>query len=106
VFESVMVPYYVMPALYFAVLAAFRAWARRLTAVAAAVGVTVMTHYRMGEWTYFAEMTALLVVVLIASRPTTTHRVDRFVPPDPEPAGDGVWSALARVRLSEPVPQT
>jgi hypothetical protein len=70
VFESVMVPYYVMPALCFALLVAFtRAWPTRLVAVAAAFGVTVMTHYHMGEWSYFVEMTALLVVVLIASRP-------------------------------------
>jgi hypothetical protein len=65
-----MVPYYVMPAVCMAILASFEGgWARRLTTMSAALAVTVVTFYRVGEWRYYGEMTVLLAVVLIASRP-------------------------------------
>jgi hypothetical protein len=105
VFESVMVPYYVMPALCFAVLAAFTGgWGRRLTTVAAAAGVTVMTHYRVGEWPYFAEMTALLAVVLIASRPTGARLAQMPPQRQVDLPGAGAWLTPADLKITAEVP--
>jgi hypothetical protein len=65
VFESVMVPYYVMPFIAFALIAAFRlGWARAVTVSAAALGLTVMTHYHLYRWLYYGEMMGLMALVL------------------------------------------
>jgi hypothetical protein len=80
VFESVMVPYYVMPAVCMAVLVSFvREWPRRLTTVTAALALTVVTFYRVGEWRYFIEMGGLLAVMLVAAHPSLARRMPAVV---------------------------
>jgi hypothetical protein len=69
-FEAVMVPYYVMPALALALIAGVHEsqW-RWLGAVAASSGVTVLTFWHANMWIYWLEMTALLATVLILTFP-------------------------------------
>jgi hypothetical protein len=84
VFESVMVPYYVMPAVALAVLVSFAGgWARRLTTMTAALALTVVTFYRVGEWRYYGEMTLLFVLVLIAARPSSRPVDNSIAAPAP-----------------------
>jgi hypothetical protein len=90
IFESVMVPYYVMPTVCMAVLVSFvGGWARRLTTLTAAVVLTVVTFYRVGEWRYYVEMVGLLAVMLAAALPTTGHRTQSVV--DAVADGDTAW---------------
>jgi hypothetical protein len=90
IFESVMVPYYVMPAVGMAVLVSFvGGWARRLTTLTAALALTVVTFYRVGEWRYYVEMVGLLAAMLAAAKPTTVHRAPSVV--DAIADGDAPW---------------
>jgi hypothetical protein len=67
IFESVMVPYYVMPAAVLAVLyvASTNRWTGLVTSAALAVGLTVMTESHGGMWSWWAEMCALLLGLLL-----------------------------------------
>ena len=70
IFESVMVPYYVMPAVALALVVSTVGPRARLGLTwLSAIGLTVMTHYHMETWTYYGYMVALLAVMLIASAP-------------------------------------
>jgi hypothetical protein len=75
VFDAVMVPYYVMPAVALALVAAATAPPARfaLTAIAAA-GLTVMTFTHHGLWEYWLMMTALIGAVLGMAWPGETSR--------------------------------
>lgn len=68
--ESVMVPYYVMPATVFALLTVWSRppW-RRALATAVVIGLTVMTNYHMRAWFYWSEMTALSVAMVALAWP-------------------------------------
>jgi hypothetical protein len=71
IFESVMVPYYVMPAVAVALVCAMSLNRVRIAITAAAgAAVTVVTHLHGGEWLYWGGMTALLLAMLVASFPT------------------------------------
>jgi len=66
--EAVMTPYYVAPAIAFALLAvAPRSWPRWLLVIAAAAALTVLTYYRTGIWWYWFEMAVTLATMLIAT---------------------------------------
>jgi hypothetical protein len=93
IFESVMVPYYVMPAVCMALLVSFvGGWARRLTTLTAALALTVVTFYRVGEWRYYVEMVGLLAVMLAAAQPSTARRTASVV--DAVADGDAPWIGL------------
>ncbi len=69
-FEAVMDPYYVMPAVVLTlVLAAREGESRRAVAVLAALALTVDTSETFGRWTYWLFMAALLGVALAAVAP-------------------------------------
>jgi len=83
VFESVMVPYYVMPSVAFALIVAFAlGWRRWLVAAVGGIVLTVMTHYHLNRWTYYWEMLALFAVLLA---PITVRLPRHAVVADEEP---------------------
>jgi hypothetical protein len=85
-FESVMVPYYVMPSVAMAlVVAARRSWPRAMFASLAAVALTIMTHYHLDRWSYYAEMVTLFAVMIaaITSAPLATAKRDEAASPAP-----------------------
>lgn len=69
-FEAVMVPYYVMPGVVLALVAATSAarW-RWMLAAAVGAGVTVQTFFHQGSWAFFSEMSALLIAMLVVAWP-------------------------------------
>ena len=80
VFESVMVPYYVMPMVCVAVLVSFvNGWIRRLMTITAALGLTIATFYRVGEWPYYVQMTGLLAITLALAHPRSPRRTPTVV---------------------------
>jgi len=78
-FESVMDPYYVMPVVVLALVAASDLPLLRMTgAAAAAAGLTVLTYFRPNMWVYWAEMAGVIVAMLALTWPA------KF----PKPVGD------------------
>ena len=78
-FESIIVPYYVMPPLAFLFVAAYQLGRiRALIGFIGALAVTVMTHYHLRPWFYYSEMMSLFAVVLlvVAIRPPRPLAVD------------------------------
>jgi hypothetical protein len=70
IFESVVDPYYVMPAVVLALFVGIdRGFVRWTIASAAGLGVTVVTFYHLDMWTYWLVMTALLTIMLVFTRP-------------------------------------
>ncbi|MGH7868393.1 MAG: hypothetical protein ACREP9_12395, partial [Candidatus Dormibacteraceae bacterium] len=79
-FEAVMAPYYVMPAVAIAfAVAATQSRVRFLFTVATGIGLTVMTFSHSGEWTYWSEVVALLGTMFLLSRPTGNPAIVRGV---------------------------
>lgn len=77
-FESVMVPYYVMPGVILALVSAASVGRKRLgVAALAGLAVTAQTHFHAGEWAYFSEMSGLFLVVLAAAWPGTYRLLPR-----------------------------
>ena len=77
VFEAVMCPYYVGPAIGFALVAGARTnWHRWSTAAMASAGLTVLTYFRPGMWWYWLEMTAVLLAMQLLVSPVL-HRRER-----------------------------
>ncbi|MHB1855575.1 MAG: hypothetical protein ACYCS2_11035, partial [Acidimicrobiales bacterium] len=76
VFEAVMVPYYVIPALFLAVLAAWIAlptW-RALMVSAAAFGTIVMYSHRGPMWSWWLEASATLLATILVACPALGAR--------------------------------
>jgi hypothetical protein len=74
-FESVMVPYYVMSVIVLALVIASTLPALRFAGVAAAgAGLTVLTYYRPDMWIYWSEMTAVMVAMLVLAWPGKLRR--------------------------------
>lgn len=91
-FEAVMDPYYVMPALALALPLAFRQHRRRVAVVAlATLALMVDTAESAGMWTYWLRMAALLAVVL-----ATTHPGGTRVAPRRSAVGTGLGRAGGR----------
>jgi hypothetical protein len=73
-FESVMDPYYVVPAIALAfAVAARRGWIRWSLACTAGAGLTVLTYFRPGMWIYWLEMTGVMTALLLMAWPLTTE---------------------------------
>ena len=71
IFEAVMDPYYVMPAVTLAfIVAASRPGWRWIPTLAVGVTLTVVTHFHAGIWTYWLSMTALLAALLVLAFPS------------------------------------
>jgi len=71
VFESVVDPYYILPAVAIAIaVAAARRPARFATSLLAAAALTDITWWHSDKWIYWSEMTGLFVVMLLAGHPT------------------------------------
>jgi hypothetical protein len=69
-FESVMDPYYVVPAIALALVAATkRGWIRWCLASMAGAGLTELTYFRPGMWIYWLEMTGVVAVLLFVTWP-------------------------------------
>jgi hypothetical protein len=69
-FEAVMVPYYVMPAVALAVVVSIRARPlRRALAVLAGASVTVMTFTHANMWAWWFEIATLLLVMVVLAMP-------------------------------------
>ena len=69
-FESVMDPYYVMPVIVLALVAASDLPLLRFAGVAAgAAGLTVLTYFRPDMWVYWSEMTGVIVAMLVLAQP-------------------------------------
>lgn len=70
VFESVMDPYYVAPAIGFFVLGlASRRWLRSAVGIAAAGALLELVYSRPGIWWYWAEMTAVMGALCLLAWP-------------------------------------
>jgi hypothetical protein len=70
VFESVMIPYFVMPVVALGLIAvASRGRLRWLCACATGVGLTVMVHMQLAAWSYWLLMTGLVAVFLGLAAP-------------------------------------
>lgn len=93
VFESVMTPYYLLPALVVALLVAFQqVWWRTAFAVLLALFCSVVSYLYMGEWAYYALVIGSLLVTLALSYPnervaaatslTVPFRTKALEPPD------------------------
>ncbi len=100
-FESVLDPYYVGPAIGFFLLAlAGRIWLRGVLGAAAAAGLTDLVYFRPGMWWYWSEMTAVMVVLAALawparvppppSSPVEAVSELRDLPADIDPAGPRV----------------
>ena len=73
VFESVIDPYYVMPAVVLVLVAACTArGARWLLCACAAATLTVVTYWHLDMWVYWGSMAALLGAMLAVTRPPHT----------------------------------
>ncbi len=69
-FESVMDPYYVAPAIGFALVAAVsRRWAWIAVATAASASLTVVCQLRLGMWPYWLQMVGAFAVLYAAGCP-------------------------------------
>jgi uncharacterized membrane protein YozB (DUF420 family) len=69
-FEPVMVPYYVMPAVVLAFAAgATRSRIRGCLTLAAGLGLTVMAFSHSNMWTYWFEMAGLMTAMFLLARP-------------------------------------
>ncbi len=69
VFEAVMVPYYVMPGLVLALVAARRDTLRWVGVCVAGAGLTVMTFTHHGRWEYWLALTGLTALILALAWP-------------------------------------
>jgi hypothetical protein len=70
VFETVFVPYYVMPAIVLAfVVVAPRNWWRRVIVVGTGVFLTVSTHWHFTAWPYWLLLLGPLAVLTLATWP-------------------------------------
>jgi hypothetical protein len=99
--EAVMDPYYVGPAIAFALVAvAPRSWRRWTLVLASGAALTVLTYYRSGMWWYWTEMAAAFGVILLSSRPSLSSACSGE--PVAAPGTDGVAAVLdTRVGSSE-----
>jgi hypothetical protein len=96
IFESVMVPYYVMPGLVLALVAGARAGrsTRWLGSCIAGAGLTVVTFTHHGRWEYWLAMSALTVAVLALTWPSQARPNATEAPSAPPGTDD---------RLGEPI---
>lgn len=86
VFESVMDPYYVMPIVVMALLAVSGgSLMRSAVVVLGGAGLTDLTYFRPEMWLYWAEMTSVIVAMLVAAWPCTRAGA----PLDQEVSGPG-----------------
>jgi hypothetical protein len=70
VFDAVMVPYYVMPAVAMSLVVSARAgWIRLTLTTLIGAGLTVMTFTHHGMWVYWVLMTALIGAMLASAYP-------------------------------------
>ena len=76
IFESVMVPYYVMPAvvMVLVVAAPTSRIPRTAAIVAGCAALTVLTFLRSEMWVYWSETTALTLAILAFAWPTRARR--------------------------------
>jgi hypothetical protein len=82
-FEPVMAPYYVMPAVAIAfAVGATRGSIRWLLTLIAGFALTIMTFSHSGMWTYWFEMAGLLAAVFVSSRPLATGTGGNWEPGD------------------------
>jgi len=70
IFDPVMVPYYVMPCVTLALIAAATNGWRFTFTIAAGAGLTVMTFTHHGEWPYWLMMTAIMFAMLATAWPS------------------------------------
>jgi hypothetical protein len=83
-FESVMDPYYVMPAVVLALVAASEVGrARFLGACAAGAGLTVLTYFRPDMWAYWFEMAGTIAALLTLVWPGQ-RQFRRIIAPSPD----------------------
>jgi len=75
VFEAVMVPYYVMPGVVLALVAARRQTLRWVGVCVAGAGLTVITFSHHGRWEYWLAMTGLTAIMLALAWPIQRVRV-------------------------------
>ena len=75
VFEAVMVPYYVIPGVVLALVAARRYTLRWVGVWVAGAALTVMTFTHHGRWEYWLAMTGLTAVMLALAWPARGVRV-------------------------------
>jgi hypothetical protein len=70
-FESVMDPYYVVPAIALAlVVATRRGWIRWSLACLAGAGLTELTYFHPGMWIYWFEMAGVVAALLLVTWPS------------------------------------
>ena len=85
VFESVMVPYYVMPLVVFALLAGLTSPnVRFIGIIAAGAALTVVTHLHGNLWLYWSGVTSVSAVLLLLAWPraSLTRHAEGIVTPD------------------------
>lgn len=88
VFESVMVPYYVMPAVVLALIAAAKnRKVRWILAATAGTAVTVVTFLHGGEWLYWSGMSILLLAMLAMAWPAVGDPTADAELPEPMSVG-------------------
>lgn len=81
-FEAVMDPYYVAPAIALVlVVAADSPWLRFGLVSVAAAGLTELTYYRPGIWIYWSEMAAVMFMMFFFATRRTGLGARRALPP-------------------------
>jgi hypothetical protein len=87
IFECVMDPYYLLPALALALVVAFKlGWKRVVLTILAAGWCTWFSYWKTSEWNYYSVVIGLLLLALAFSWPGNRPRADDWMP---RPSEDG-----------------
>ncbi len=88
-FESVMVSYYIWPAIAVGMLAAVTSWWRLAPAAALGVGLTAFCNvWWHGEWPWWSVIVVTLALLLVAARPVPDTRRRRSAAPAAAAGGE------------------
>jgi hypothetical protein len=95
IFECVMDPYYLLPALALALIVAFKlGWKRVVLTILATGWCTRLSYWKTSEWNYYSVVIGLLLLALALSWPGNRPREDDWTPGAkkdddyaPEPSG-------------------
>lgn len=97
-FESVIVPYYMVPAIAFALIVGFSSGRARMTMTVIVAGLLVHFSYlRSGAWTYWSVVTVISLALLVVAYPWRTAAIGGECDEQAEPpSADDLDFALAR----------
>lgn len=101
VFESVMDPYYIVPAVALVLLVAARGgWLRMALAAIGVAGLTAFTYHRPGMWNYWLGMSGIFVGLLIVAAPMGRRKGRDMMPVDAIEVAPSSSTNIEQVALS------